>query len=71
MMFRTTFSSGSPSFSYIASRNAGSATAIIKNMAPVLPMELRASRWDAHRRRDAEAHKLAFRQIKGKFGLDL
>lgn len=26
---------------------------------------------DAHRRRDAEAHKLAFRQIKGKFGLDL
>ena len=26
---------------------------------------------DAHRRRDPEAHKLAFRQIKGKFGFDL
>lgn len=25
---------------------------------------------DAHRRRDPEAHKLAFRQVKGKFGLD-
>ena len=26
---------------------------------------------DAHRRRDPEAHKLAFRQVKGQFGLDL
>ena len=25
---------------------------------------------DAHRRRDPEAHKLALRQVKGKFGLD-
>lgn len=35
MMFRTTFSKGRPSFSYIAMRNAGSMIPSMRNMAPV------------------------------------
>ena len=44
MIFRTTFSKGRPSRSYMASINAGSMTASMRNMAPVLPIELRDSR---------------------------
>ena len=44
MMFFTTFSSGRPSFSYIASRNAGSMMPSIKKSAAVFPKVFRASR---------------------------
>ena len=43
-MFRTTFSAGSPSRSYMASRNAGSMMVIIKSMAPVLLIAERVSK---------------------------
>ena len=38
MILRTTFSKGSPSFSYIAIRNAGSISAIIRNSAALFPI---------------------------------
>gem|GEM_PF-2712178 len=37
-ILRTTFSKGSPSFSYIAIRNAGSMSPIIRNSAALFPM---------------------------------
>ena len=44
-IFRTTYSKGRPSRSYIAMKKAGSMRAIIRNIAPVFPSVLRVCRY--------------------------
>lgn len=72
MMFRTTFSKGRPSFSYIAMRNAGSMIPSMRNMAPVPPMAPRVSKihGDAHQPAGAKANELPLGEVKRQLGLD-